>query len=169
MMNRIRAARTHLWPTLLVLGLLAVLIGFFWFPFPFLQFEGSVKFSLLLVVAGALLGPVLTFVVYKTDTRQFRSDVTVVILIQVAAVAWGMHSLYVMRPYFMVFTVDRFEVLTQREVNAWEIMDPRFLDKPANGPILLYATMPTDKQTYQRLLKEIMFDGRPDLQFRPQF
>lgn len=168
-MTKTRAVLTHLWPSLLVLALFAGLIIFFWYPFPYLQFEGSVKYSMLLVLAGGLIGPLLTFVVFKTDLRRLRIDLAVIVLIQVAAMAWGMHTLYVMRPYFMVFAVDRFEILALREVNLQGITDMRFLDKPARGPILLYATMPTDKQTYQRLLKEIMFDGKPDLPFRPQF
>jgi hypothetical protein len=29
--------------------------------------------------------------------------------------------------------------------------------------------MPGEKQAYQKLLKEVMFEGKPDLQYRPEF
>ena len=48
-------------------------------------------------------------------------------------------------------------------------IDPRFLHKPITGPAVLYATMPKDSQSFQKLLKEVMFEGKPDLQFRPQY
>ena len=69
----------------------------------------------------------------------------------------------------MVFTVDRFEVLTMRDVDLSTITDSKLLNKPVAGPILLYASMPTDPQVFQKLLKEVMFEGKPDLQYRPEF
>jgi hypothetical protein len=29
--------------------------------------------------------------------------------------------------------------------------------------------MPKDEQTFQKLIKEVMFEGKPDLQYRPEF
>ena len=69
----------------------------------------------------------------------------------------------------MVFTVDRFEVLSIRNVDFPSIKNPKFTDKPFSGPILLYANMPMDGQGFQKLLREVMFEGKPDLQFRPEF
>jgi hypothetical protein len=69
----------------------------------------------------------------------------------------------------MVFTVDRFEVLTMRDVDLPTITDSKLLNKPLAGPILLYASMPTEPQAFQKFLKEVMFEGKPDLQFRPEF
>ena len=69
----------------------------------------------------------------------------------------------------MVFTVERFYVLSIRDVDLSYISNPNFLDKPLAGPILLYATMPTDQKIFQQFLQEVMFEGKPDLQFRPEF
>jgi len=87
----------------------------------------------------------------------------------VAAFGWGAMSLFQNRPYFMVFTVDRFEVLSGRDVDFSWIRDPKFLDKPFTAPVLLFANMPSDPAAYQKLLREVMFEGKPDLQFRPEF
>ena len=69
----------------------------------------------------------------------------------------------------MVYTVDRFEVLSERDVDLTWVTDPKFLDKPYVGPILLYASLPSDPAAYQKFLQEVMFEGQPDLQFRPEF
>jgi len=168
-MSKSRAALTHLWPTLLLLAILATVTLFFWYPYPFRQFGDSGKFALLLILTAAFIGPALTFLVYKKGKRGLLLDLCVISLVQIAALSWGAFSLYQNRPYFMVFTVDRFEVLSQRDVDLSWIKDPRFLEKPTAGPILLYANMPADPAAYQQLLKEVMFEGKPDLQFRPEF
>lgn len=170
-MTKTRAALRHLWPTLLTLAVLAGLILFAWYPYPFRQFEESGKFALLLILTAGLIGPLMTWLVYTKSKRRLLIviDLSVIVLIQLAAMAWGMLSLYNNRPYFMVYTVDRFEVLSQRDIDLAWIPDPRFLDKPFAGPVLLYANMPTDPAAYQKLLREVMFEGKPDLQFRPEF
>ena len=170
-MDKSRAAITHLWPSALVLAIIAGLILFVWYPYPFLQFKANGKFSLSLVFIAGFIGPALTWLVTRQDKskRALVFDLIVITIIQMAAIAWGTFALYQNRPYFMVFTIDRFEVLSIRDVDISTITQPEFLDKPTVGPIALYASMPVDHEGFQKLLKEVMFEGKPDLQFRPEF
>lgn len=168
-MTRSRAALTHLWPSLLVLAGFAAVFLLVWYPSPFRQFAESDRFALALILSATVIGPAMTWLVYKQGKRGLLLDLVVISLIQVAAFGWGALSLYKNRPYFMVFTVDRFETLSGRDVDPAWIRDARFLDKPRNGPVLLFASMPTDPVAYQKLLREVMFEGKPDLQFRPEF
>ena len=167
-MTRLRAALSHLWPTLLLLAMLAGLIFFAWYPWPFRHFGESGKFALLLILAAGFLAPLLTGLVYKQGKRGLIFDLWVISIIQLAAIGWGTYSLYQNRPFFMVYTVDRFEVLSKRDVDVTWITDARFLDKPLAAPVLLYANMPADPVAYQKLVREVMFEGKPDLQFRPE-
>lgn len=168
-MSKLRAASTHLWPTLLVLGALAGLVLFAWYPYPFRQFGESGKFALLLILSAGFAGPALTWLVYSKGKRGLILDLWVIAIIQLAAITWGTFSLYQNRPFFMVYTVDRFEVLSERDVDLTWVTDPKFLDKPFVGPIRLYANLPSDPAAYQKFLQEVMFEGQPDLQFRPEF
>ena len=168
-MTRSRAALNHLWPSLLVLAGFAGLLLLAWYPYPFREFAESDKFALALILSATIVGPAMTWLVYKQGKRGLLLDLVVISLIQLAAFGWGALSLYQNRPYFMVFTVDRFEVLAGRDVDFAWIRDARFLDKPSDGPVLLFANMPTDPAAYQKLLREVMFEGKPDLQYRPEF
>jgi len=123
----------------------------------------------LLILAAGLTGPALTALVYKKGKRALLFDLSVILFVQLAAIAWGTLSLYQNRPYFMVHTVDRFEVLSKHDVDLTGITDPKFRNKPFAGPILLYANMPADPVAYQKLVQEVMFEGKPDLQFRPEY
>ncbi len=122
-----------------------------------------------LIVTAAFIGPAMTWLVYSKGKRGLLLDLVVISLIELAAFGWGAFSLYQNRPYFMVYTVDRFEVLSGRDVDFSWISEPKFLDKPFSGPIVLFANMPSDPAAYQKLLREVMFEGKPDLQFRPEF
>jgi len=168
-MGRSRLALTHLLPSLLALAIIAGLILYAWYPYPFLQFKHGDKFSLLLILSAGLLGPALTWLVYKTNKRALAFDLVVIILVQLLAVGWGVRSIYLNRPYFMVFALDRFDVVSIREVDTTGITNPEFLNKPFTGPILLHAEMPKDEKGFQKLLREVMFEGKPDLQYRPEF
>jgi len=168
-MSKSRAAFVHLWPSIVVLAMIAGLILFAWYPYPFLQFQESGKFASLLILTAGLIGPALTWLVYKKDKRGLVFDLIVIVFVQLLAIGWGTVSLYQSRPYFMVYTVDRFEVMSMRDIDVATITDPQFLDKPLAGPILLYANMPKDEAGFQKLLQEVMFEGKPDLQFRPEF
>ena len=168
-MSRSRAALTHLVPILLVLAVIASVVVFAWYPYPFWQFGKSGNFALSLILAAGFAGPALTWVVYKKGKRGLLFDLWVIAIVQLAAIAWGTFSLYQARPFWMVHTVDRFEVLSMRDVDPAWVTDPKFLDKPFAGPLLLFAKMPADPVGYQKLLREIMFEGMPDIQFRPEF
>lgn len=168
-MHKSRAALIHLWPSLLVLVIIGGLIFFAWYPYPFLQFEESGRFALLLIVTAAFIGPAMTFLFYRKGKRGMTFDLVVIVLIQLAAIGWGVRTLHQSQPYFMVFTVERFDVFSIRDVDLGQISNPKFLDKPLAGPILLYATMPTNQKIFQQFLQEVMFEGKPDLQFRPEF
>lgn len=170
-MAKSRAALNHLWSSLLVLAIIASMILFIWYPYPFLQFKDTGKFSLMLVLSAGFIGPAMTWLFYRKgkSKRALAFDLIVILLIQTAAFAWGGYALYQNRPYFMVFTVDRFEVLTMRDVNLATITDSKLLNKPLAGPIMLYASMPAEPQAFQKFIKEVMFEGKPDLQFRPEF
>jgi hypothetical protein len=167
-MSRSRAAAIHLLPTLLLLGLIAALVALAWYPYPFWQFGKSGNFALTLVLAAGLAGPFLTLVVYKKGKRGMLFDLWFIAIVQLVAVSWGAYSLYENRPFWMVFTVDRFEVLSTRDVDTSWVSDPRFMERPIASPVLLFANMSADPVAYQNLLREIMFEGKPDLQFRPE-
>ena len=136
-MRKSRAALIHLWPSLLVLLIIAALIFLAWYPYPLLQLKNNHHFSVLLILTAALIGPAMTWLMYKQDKRGMVFDLVVISLIQVVAIGWGTQALYLNRPYFMVFTVDRFEAISIREVDIDSIKDPGFLDKPFAGTVEL--------------------------------
>jgi hypothetical protein len=170
-MTRSSAALLHLCFSLLLLAACAGLVMFAWYPGPFLQLPRSGELAAALTAAACIIMPALTWLVFTPGKSRPKLilDLVVIGLIQLSAVTWGMYNLSAQKPYFMVFTLDRFDVMSRRQVFG-SIDDPAFLDKPFSGPAILYAVMPAaDSNDYQRLLQEVMFEGKPDIQYRPEF
>ena len=111
----------------------------------------------------------MTWVVFKKGKWGLVFDLWVIAIVQLLAIAWGTFSLYQNRPFWMVHSVDRFEIVSMREVDLAWVTNPKFLERPFSGPLQLFANMPVDPVAYQQLLREIMFEGKPDIQFRPEF
>jgi hypothetical protein len=169
-MARSRAALTHLGLSLLLLAACVGLILLAWYPHPFFLLSQHARFSLALIAAACIVLPSLTWLVAKPGKERPKLvlDLVVIGLIQASAVSWGMYNLGVQKPYFMVFTLDRFDVLA-REQAVGQITNSALLDKPFAGPVHIYANMPTESAAFQQLLREVMFEGKPDIQFRPEF
>jgi len=69
----------------------------------------------------------------------------------------------------VVFVKDRFEVLAYRDVDAQRIKDESFRAKEWRRPIMAIANMPTDSAERDKVLEETLFEGKPDIQARPEY
>jgi hypothetical protein len=64
------------------------------------------------------LGPMLTLVVFKHGKKGLKTDLTVIALLQIAALAWGVHLMYQERPVFLAFAGDRFGTVTKGQIES---------------------------------------------------
>jgi hypothetical protein len=110
---RLVAALIHLGLSLLVAVLCALLVFQLWYPAPLDALAGGSDLFLLIVAVDVVLGPLLTAVVFNTakPKKELVSDITVVGLLQVAALLYGLHTMHQARPAWMVLEVDRIRLL----------------------------------------------------------
>lgn len=87
-----------------------------WYPQPLAQAVGVTHIFLMMVVVDVVLGPVLGFLVYKEGKKTLKFDLTVIILIQLSALVYGLFSIAQGRPAWLVYSVDRFELVRQNEI-----------------------------------------------------
>lgn len=101
-----------------VVGIAAWMVFFVLYPAPWRNLlEVSAIFGVVVVV-DVVCGPLLTFVL-ASPSKSFReriTDLTLVSLIQLSALGYGLWSVYVARPVALVFEVDRLFVVTGNEV-----------------------------------------------------
>jgi len=167
-MNRIRAFVTHFAISAVVVGLALALILLAWYPAPYFEVSGAFDVVAILVVAVLIAAPLMTLIVFRPGKSGLVFDLVVIALIQAGALAAGLSVIFQERPYYVVFAIDRFEILARHDVDAAAIDDDRLRQKPWAGPIYAVATMPDSFAAQQQLINDVL-DGKPDIERRPEF
>ena len=165
------AAGIHLLISAAIAGLAAVLVFWLWYPGPFRSLAGGRDLFLLVTSVDVVLGPCLTFAVFNIakGMRHLRRDLAVIALIQTAALVYGLHTVYIVRPVAMVFEVDRFRLVTASDVSAEELAKgpPEYRTLPSTGPWLLGTRRPKSGDEHN----DALFAGVAglDIGYRPLF
>jgi hypothetical protein len=148
---------------------LALILGL-WFPGPLFEAAGGLGLLYLLVGVDVVLGPLLTLIVYKSGKPGMKFDLAVIGTLQVMALAYGFSVVALVRPAFVVFVVDRFELVSAIDLKPEDLAAARyeeFRSVPWTGPRLAAADVPTEPAERQRLI-QLAFSGL-DLQNFPRY
>jgi hypothetical protein len=139
-----------------------------WYPAPYFAAKGAWNVLRILIGVDLILGPLLTLILFRPGKPGLGLDMTMIAMIQLAALLYGTSVIFEERPYYAVFAVDRFEVLAQKDVDPTAVAGTEFSAKPMIGPVLAVARRPSDPAEFQRLLEETVFEGKPDIERRPE-
>jgi hypothetical protein len=169
-MSRYRAGLIHLLISAAVVALALGAALLVWYPPPLFDAAGADRLLLILAGVDVTLGPLLTTLIFRSGKRGLRFDLTVIGLVQVAALAYGGWTMFLARPAYLVFAVDRFDVVTAADIPAEEqakATRPEFRSSPLAGYRLVAARKPADRQEFERVTFAAMFAGH-DLSHFPQ-
>lgn len=168
--ERLRAAGLHLGVCLVVVALLSALVFGAWYPSPLPHLLGVGAIMWIVVGVDVVVGPLFTLIVYDRRKPRLKWDLATIFALQLAALAYGVHTLYVGRPAFVVLVKDRFEVTSPSDLreqdrqagadNPHARMDPM-------RPRWVAARSPTELQEQMSMALEALNQGR-DLQHHPK-
>ena len=165
-MTRYRAFAIHLLVSAIVVGCVAGLTAFVWYPEPYLYLNAADSILLLLIGVDVIAGPTLTLIVFKPGKPGLKTDM--IVTVQLLALLYGTATLYQERPLFLVFAVDRFELVTAAEIDINQIRYPELKDLPVVGPGIAVAQQPRDRKLRQEIFLEVLLQGGVDIERRPQ-
>lgn len=153
-MTRYRAALTHFALSMLVVGVVFVVVYFVWYPEPLFRGAGGRDLFLMLAFVDVTIGPLVTLLIFKPGKRGLKFDLTVIAILQVAALAYGAHVVFEARPAWIVFLKDRFDLvranqLFEEEREKWK---PPFDKEPLDGPRIAGARVPKDPDEQLRTM-----------------
>lgn len=144
--RRLRAAGIHLLISAAVAALAAGLVFGLWYPGFYRSVSGGRDLFLLITSVDVVLGPLLTFAVFNLEKGwvHLRRDLAVIGVIQAAALVYGLHTVYVVRPIAMAFEVDRFRVIVAADIYEPELPKalPEYRSLPLTGPWLIGTRAP---------------------------
>lgn len=116
MSKRLKFFLSHLSISLLIAILVMSLIFIFWYPNPLSKAVGVTHLFLMMLGVDIIIGPILGLLVYKEGKKSLKFDLTVIIIIQLSALIFGVYSIAQGRPAWLVYTVDRFELIRNNEI-----------------------------------------------------
>jgi len=114
--EKIRAFGIHFATTLFVALLAAALIFLVWYPAPFETMVGGLKLFMLIAGCDLALGPLISLIIYNSRKTRLALvfDYTVIGVVQIAALVYGVYSVSQARPAYVAFVKDRLEVIAAR-------------------------------------------------------
>jgi hypothetical protein len=169
--QRLKAAAVHLGASALVALLAAALIFGLWYPAPYGEMSGGRELFGILLGVDVMLGPLVTLIVFnvRKPRRELRRDIAVVVLLQLAALAYGVWTVLLARPVHLVFEFDRLRVVHAIEVPA-ELLpppDPSIRVLPLTGPTALavrpFRDVNEEATATFMALQGLPLAARPDL------
>lgn len=170
-MSRYKASLIHLLISALLVSNVIGLVFWVWYPAPAFEAVGAFSIIQLLIGVDLVLGPTLTLIVFKPGKPGLKFDLTVIALTQVVALVYGTYTLYKEKPDYMVFAVDRLEFVSKNLIDQSEIRYEELRSNKATTLALIpvFARSPEDPAEFQAYLDSILFEGKPDLEARPEY
>jgi hypothetical protein len=146
-----RAFAIHFTLTLVLAVGAAVVIFALWFPDPFDTLVGGDELFVLVVGCDLALGPLISLVIY--DSRKSRGklvfDYSVVAVLQISALLYGVWIISGSRPVYVAFSGDRLEVISAADILPAELAaarDSNYRSLPLTGPRLVAVVVsPADQ------------------------
>lgn len=114
--KRLKFFLVHLGISCLLALIIMIWVFNIWYPSTLATAVGVTHIFLMLLVIDVILGPVLGLLVYKEGKKTLKFDISVIILIQIAALCYGVYSIEQGRPVWIAYNVDRFELVRKNEL-----------------------------------------------------
>lgn len=161
-MNRWKASAVHLLLSLLLIGGIALLALHTWFPYQLYRVAAPDKLLYLMWGIDLVAGPLLTLIVYKPGKPSLRFDLTIIAILQLAFLGYGLHTLWGSRPVFLVGLPNRMSLVFANEVEEGGLAkatSPAWRQLSWRGPVLVGAAPPKSDKERQDLLFATMASG----------
>lgn len=168
MSSRFQTFLIHLAISALIALAVIGLVFFIWYPAPLHTAVGVTQIFLILLAVDVVLGPLLTLLVYKVGKKTLVMDLTVIALLQLSALGYGLWTVAEGRPAWLVFAVDRFELVRSLDIDERKLdqADLAYRQPSLLGPQWVAASNPSDSDERNDLVMESVFGGA-DLAQRP--
>lgn len=158
--SKIRAAGIHFVLSACVFAVLLYFLIFQWYPGILFSTDGGWQGLQILGAVDLILGPLLTFIVFnpRKPRREIITDLSLIGLVQICALAWGSHIVYDQRPVALAFWKGAIYSAKTERFDKQHIT-PEQLANFGTTPILVYAKEPTDAKAQMQSTVLAMTDG----------
>jgi len=173
---RIKAFAVHLLASASALTLVLGLLYLGWYHWPGWYLTEVGKVLLIMCAVDVLLGPTLTLIVASPGKarRVFARDVAIIATVQLAALIYGTVTLWMGRPLYYTFSLDRLETVQASDLSQDEIARARE-ENPALAPHWysrtrwVWAPLPDDPEKAAEIVKGATLGSGQDIIQMPRY
>lgn len=121
MSKRFKFFLSHLAISFFIALIVVGVVFFIWYPTPLAHAVGVTHIFLMMLAIDVIVGPLLGLLVYKEGKKNLKMDLSIIILIQLSALSYGVYSIAQGRPVWLAYNVDRFELIRNNQVWTQQI------------------------------------------------
>lgn len=169
---KLKAVFLHALITLFIATLSAILVFHIWYPGQLSNLMKGADLFLLVMGVELCLGPLMSLVIFDPGKarKELIRDYAIIGFIQLAALSYGLHATFISRPVYLVFVVDRIELISALELSAEDfafVKNKNFSSPPILGPKQVCAFLPKDPKERSDVLTSAL-TGK-DIELMPRY
>lgn len=154
-MTRYKAAGIHLAFSILIALVMLVLVFGVWYAHGYYKLLGVGSIYFILMGVDVCLGPLLTLVIYNEKKKELKWDLSIIVILQVAALLYGASVVFQSRPVFNVLENDVFKVTLASELDDKKLAlakNPDWRELSWTGPVIVAAVGSKDPKEKEELV-----------------
>ncbi|MGB4246650.1 MAG: hypothetical protein WBJ75_02930, partial [Pseudohongiellaceae bacterium] len=130
---------------------------FFWYPSPYFSASGGWQGLRLVAAVDIVLGPLLTLIVFNPlkSRRELIADLGAIVILQFAALLWGIMAVYQQRPVAVVFMDNSFYTVPALSITSQGISLDTLDEFGSERPVYVYVRRPVAGADLQRFEREV--------------
>jgi len=164
---RLKAFALHLTGSACALALVIGGMYLGWYRWPGWYLTEVLHVVAIVVMVDLALGPTLTLIVANPakSRRQLTIDIGAIVTVQLAALIYGAVTLWVGRPLYYAFSVDRLEIVQANDLEADEIalgqrQNPTLAPHWYSVPRWIWAPLPENPDEAAKIVMSAPFGGK---------
>jgi hypothetical protein len=140
------------------------------YPPPYTGSTGAGKLLVTLIGVDVTLGPLITLVIFKQGKPGLKFDLSVIAVLQIVALSYGLYMIGQHRPVFLAFVKDRFVLVPASGIEDAAIAQASapFNRKPWTSLMLVGTQLSGDVDERNEVLMSAL-PGGPDIGSMPQY
>ncbi|MBL8244514.1 MAG: hypothetical protein JNL89_10000 [Rhodanobacteraceae bacterium] len=168
-MTRWRASALHLTFSILVAASVTAMILLVWYPGLYYKASGADHLFVVLMSVDVVVGPLLTLLLYRHGKPGLMFDLTTILVLQIAALVYGLSVIIGSRPVFLVGAIDRFVAVSANQIDPNDLPNnpaSPYRQMSLTGPRLVGFELPEKVAERDQLLFDELAGKRAEM--RPQ-
>jgi hypothetical protein len=170
-MTRWIASLIHLIISLAVISIVAAWVIVQWYPLEIVRALGVDKIMLLLGGVDLVMGPLMTLLVFKVGKPSLKFDLSAIALVQLFFLGFGLHSLAVTRPVYIVAYDHDFYLVSATEISEKHLAAASGTEYASLGfgkPRLVSTRMPKSPEAQIKIVASSLM-GEGEIQTMPKY